>query len=176
MDSEVNVSCWHQTKQLRNKRHLAVKAAATMLIMWHVYNTRGRNSGNSTSRTTTDPQQKRGMPKYREPSNIIHIQFFQLYSVPSVSSNFIQEKHTLIWQATILVGLRRVNSFFSLSPLKLPLYKLRKWERIASPPITLKNWQTFNRHLLLQELNTKFPGITQGRELSRGNLVKYWLF
>ena len=160
MDTEVNVSCWHQTKQLRNKRHLAVKAAATLLTMWHVYNARGRNSGNSTSRTAMDPEQETGMPKYGEPSTIIHMQFF--YSVPSVSSHFSDEKHTMIRQATILVGLRRVY-IFSLSSLKLPLYKLRKWECIASPPITPKNWQTFKCHLLLQELNTEFLGITQGR-------------
>jgi len=128
MDSEVNITCWHQIKQLRNRRHLAVKAAATMLTMWRVYNARGRNSGNSTSRTATDPEQKTGMPKYREPSTIIHMQFFQLYSVPSVSSRFIVEKHTLIRQAKILVGLHRVNSVFCLSSLKLPLYKLIKWE------------------------------------------------
>jgi hypothetical protein len=48
------------------------------------------------------------MPKYREPSIIIHMQFFHLYSVPSVSSHFREEKHTLIWHTTILVGLRRV--------------------------------------------------------------------
>jgi hypothetical protein len=42
---------------------------------------------------------------------------------------------------------------------------------MACRPFTPKNWRTFNRLLLLQELNTKFPGITQGRDLSCGNLV-----
>lgn len=54
-----------------------------------------------------------GMPKCREPSAITHMQFFQLYSDPSVSARFTDEKHTLIWQATILVGLRHVKFLLS---------------------------------------------------------------